>query len=127
MTSSTVEKNLTEVENALTLHPAVAESAVVASPDGTRGEVVKAVVEAVVEYAAAVGDGPGVDVLLVCWEAADYSAVQAHRRTRPDAAELPDWLAEASRACAAGQLGVLFGAGASAAIDQLYAHLEGVA
>lgn len=32
----------TEVENALTLHPAVAESAVVASPDGTRGEVVKA-------------------------------------------------------------------------------------
>ena len=34
----------TEVENALTLHPAVAESAVVASPDGTRGEVVKAFV-----------------------------------------------------------------------------------
>jgi acyl-coenzyme A synthetase/AMP-(fatty) acid ligase len=34
----------TEVENALALHPAVAEAAVVASPDGTRGEVVKAFV-----------------------------------------------------------------------------------
>jgi len=34
----------TEVENALTLHPAVAECAVVASPDELRGEVVKAVV-----------------------------------------------------------------------------------
>jgi acyl-coenzyme A synthetase/AMP-(fatty) acid ligase len=34
----------TEVENALNLHAAVAECAVVASPDGTRGEVVKAYV-----------------------------------------------------------------------------------
>ncbi|HYF60335.1 MAG TPA: AMP-binding protein [Burkholderiaceae bacterium] len=34
----------TEVENALAQHPAVAESAVVASPDATRGEVVKAFV-----------------------------------------------------------------------------------
>ena len=34
----------TEVENALTLHPAVAECAVVASPDAVRGEVVKAYV-----------------------------------------------------------------------------------
>ena len=34
----------TEVENALTLHPLVAECAVVASPDELRGEVVKAVV-----------------------------------------------------------------------------------
>jgi acetyl-CoA synthetase len=34
----------TEVENALTLHPAVAECAVVASPDPVRGEAVKAFV-----------------------------------------------------------------------------------
>ena len=34
----------TEVENALSQHPGVAECAVVASPDGTRGEVVKAFV-----------------------------------------------------------------------------------
>ena len=34
----------TEIENALTLHPSVAECAVVASPDALRGEVVKAVV-----------------------------------------------------------------------------------
>jgi acyl-coenzyme A synthetase/AMP-(fatty) acid ligase len=34
----------TEVENALSLHPSVAECAVVASPDELRGEVVKAVV-----------------------------------------------------------------------------------
>ena len=34
----------TEVENALSQHPSVAECAVVASPDGTRGEVVKAFV-----------------------------------------------------------------------------------
>lgn len=34
----------TEIENALAMHPAVAESAVVASPDEMRGEVVKAFV-----------------------------------------------------------------------------------
>jgi len=41
-----------EVESALLEHPAVAESAVIASPDPTRGEVVKAMVVLVEEYDA---------------------------------------------------------------------------
>ncbi|MCK5098539.1 MAG: AMP-binding protein [Desulfobacteraceae bacterium] len=41
-----------EVESALIEHPAVAESAVVSSPDDTRGEVVKAFVILTAEYSA---------------------------------------------------------------------------
>ncbi|KAJ4992307.1 acetyl-coenzyme a synthetase [Stagonosporopsis vannaccii] len=43
-----------EVESTLQMHPAVAESAVVSSPDPVRGEVVKAFVVLTTEYASAV-------------------------------------------------------------------------
>jgi len=39
-----------EVESTLKMHPAVAESAVVSSPDSSRGEVVKAFVVLTTEY-----------------------------------------------------------------------------
>ena len=43
-----------EVESTLQMHPAVAESAVVSSPDSVRGEVVKAFVVLTTEYASAI-------------------------------------------------------------------------
>lgn len=42
-----------EVESTLKMHPAVVESAVVSSPDPTRGEVVKAFVVLTLEYEGA--------------------------------------------------------------------------
>ncbi len=80
---------------------------------GIRGRVIGEVLDVIREYQ----EGPGTgqrpfDVVLVCNEAADYAAVQSIRRSLKPG-DLPDWLIPIERSAQAGQLGVMFGAGAS--------------
>jgi hypothetical protein len=78
-----------------------------------RGRVIDVVLSTLSEYQAETGGGrASFDVVLVCNEPADYAAVQSRRRTTV-AAEPPDWLVPIEESARAGQLGVMFGAGAS--------------
>jgi hypothetical protein len=78
-----------------------------------RGRVIDAILGVIREYQESAHEGQAqFDVVLVCNEAADYAAVQSRRRLG-DPVAMPEWLVPVERSAQAGQLGVMFGAGAS--------------
>lgn len=78
-----------------------------------RGRVIRRVLDVIDDFQADPPEGlPVFDVALVCREDSDYAAVQATRRGRVPA-RTDEWLAPVVDSARSGQLGVMFGAGAS--------------
>lgn len=78
-----------------------------------RGAAITAMLEVITDFQSN-RMSQAFDIVIVCKDAADYAALQRARRnaaTRP-----PSWMETLIRAAASGQLGVLFGAGASATL-----------
>ena len=81
-----------------------------------RGAVVRMILDVTDEYLRRRHRGEAMfDIVLVCRDESDYTAVQSERRLRqlPGA---PSWLLAVERVAATGQLGVMFGAGASVSL-----------
>jgi hypothetical protein len=82
-----------------------------------RGAVIKAILDVISTYQSHRHRGEAsFDVALVCRSDSDYVAVQSLRRARR-ASTSAGWLRPLEVTAAAGQLGVMFGAGASVSLD----------
>lgn len=80
---------------------------------GRRGAVVKVILDVIQSYQSKRHrDQTAFDIVLVCRKPSDYAAVQSERLRRAPGSS-PEWLRPSERSAATGQLGVMFGAGAS--------------
>lgn len=83
---------------------------------GRRGAVVKVILDIIQKYQSQTHGGEAAfDVVLVCRKPSDYAAIQSERLRRIHGSS-PEWLRPIERSAATGQLGVMFGAGASVSL-----------